>query len=280
MPRITPAVVAEFIDASFPDLRQRGAIGNLDSGSLQTLGTLVAMLDRIDEGILGVLTSEQYRDLIVAIEYIRTTITRWQSPRESGRGPYTVGSFQPLGNRHAVVVLRDIMRAAPQEPTAMVEPRLVFLNDPDLQTSIATDISSAQAAFADGRYKNCCVMAGAGVEALLLWAVQRTPSVDRNAAFDAVQARRARENRGRMPNDRDPLRWALEQYIEVARELQLISPMTATAALLAKNFRNLIHPGRAERLQETATHGAASQALAALALTCDDLRALGHARQL
>src|SRR4051794_29678530 len=129
MPRITPALVGEFIDASFPDLRDRNAIGNLDQGSLQTLGTLVAMLDRIDEGILGALTSEQYRDLVVAVEYVRTTTTRWSSPRESGRGPHTVGPFQGLADRHPVVVLRDIMRAAPQEPIAVVEPRLAFLND-------------------------------------------------------------------------------------------------------------------------------------------------------
>ena len=43
------------------------------------------------------------------------------------------------------------------------------------------------------------------------------------------------------------------------------------ATMLAKDFRNLIHPGRAERLQTQATRGSAGQAIAALMLVIEDL---------
>jgi hypothetical protein len=272
MPRITPALVAVFIEESFPELRDRGAIGTVDQGALQTIGILVSMLDRLDQAVLAGLSHEQYRDTVIATEHLRTTVNRWQYPQPAGRGQYAIVPFLPLGNRHPVIVLRDIMRAAPEEPIAAVQPRLAFLHDPALQESIATDLASAESAMADGRYKNACVMSGAAIEALLLWAVQRRTQAEHQAAFGRAQTRRARE--GRQPLDAinaDPRRWVLEQYIEVARELPVLSAAAANASMLAKDFRNLIHPGRAERLQQRASQGSAAQGLAAAVLTSEDL---------
>lgn len=272
MPRITPALIADFIEASFPELRDRGAMGTVDQGSLQTIGILVAMLDRLDEGILSGLAVQQYRETVISTEYLRTTVNRWQFPPPPGRGPYTVGPYQPLGNRHPIIVLRDVMREAPDEPIAVALPRLAFLQDPPLQESIATDIASAEAAVADGRYKNACVMSGAAIEALLLWAVQRRTQADHQAAFARVQARRIQENRqGLALLHPDPRKWTLEQYIEVARDLPVLSAAAASASMLAKDFRNLIHPGRVERLQQKASRGSATQGLAAVTLTVEDL---------
>ena len=272
MPRITPALIADFIEASFPELRDRGAMGAIDQGSLQTIGILVAMLDRLEDGILSGLAAQPYREAVISTEYLRTTANRWQFPPPPGRGPYTVGPYQPLGNRHPIVVLRDVMRAAPDEPIAVALPRLAFLQDPQLQESIATDIASAESALADGRHKNACVMSGAAIEALLLWAVQRSAQVDHQAAFARAQARRAQQNRpGLQPLDPDPRRWGLEQYIEVARDLPVLSEAAANASMLAKDFRNLIHPGRAERLQQRASRGTAAQGIAAVTLTIEDL---------
>src|SRR2546425_11796889 len=116
MPRVTPSLIVDFIDASFPELRDRGAIGNLDAGSLQVVGILVALLDRLDESVLTGLSREEYRDVVISAEHLRTTLNRWHGPPPPGRGPYTIGAFLPLGNRHPVAVLRDVMHAAPEEP--------------------------------------------------------------------------------------------------------------------------------------------------------------------
>lgn len=125
---------------------------------------------------------------------------------------------------------------------------------------------------ADGRFKNACVMAGAAIEALLLWAVQRRQPGDHAAAFTRAQARRTAGNQPAIrPLDNDPRCWGLEQYVEISRELPVLSATAADASLLAKNFRNLIHPGLAERRQVTATRGSAAQAVAALSLTIEDL---------
>ena len=70
---------------------------------------------------------------------------------------------------------------------------------------------------------------------------------------------------------RDIDRWDLDQFIEVAAQLRLLKPDTCTAAKLAKNFRNLIHPGRAARLAQTCDRATALSALAGLEHVIGDL---------
>jgi hypothetical protein len=66
-------------------------------------------------------------------------------------------------------------------------------------------------------------------------------------------------------------RWNLHEYIEVAEALGVITPDTATQARLAKDFRNLIHPGRAARLGQTCDRGTALSAVAAVEHVVRDL---------
>lgn len=273
MPKITPSAVVQFIDRSFPQLRTQG-MGRLDKGYYQTLATLVALADAVGDDVLAALTADQYQDLLVAIEYLRVTTNRWNYPPNSGGPIISAEPFAPLGNRHPVEVVLKVMEACPEEPIAEAQTLLAFLSDPELERSIATDVASAEGALADGRYKNACVMAGSAIEALLLWAVQRRKPTDHATAIQAAQA--VRKTSGRPPlnqPDKDPTRWGLEQYIEVARHLPVLSPMAADAAMLAKDVRNLIHPGRAERLQAQATRGSAGQAIAAMMLSIEDLSA-------
>lgn len=200
------------------------------------------------------------------------TTNRWNYPPNPGGPNIVVVPFVPLGNRHPVAVIRDVMEACPEEPVAVAQAHLAFLTDTELERSIATDIASAEGAFADGRYKNACVMAGSAIEALLLWAIQRRTPDDHAEAIRAAQATRAASGRQplQQPNT-DPRRWGLEQYIEVARQLPVLSAQAADAAMLAKDFRNLIHPGRAERLGVRVSKGTAAQSIAGAVLAIEDL---------
>jgi hypothetical protein len=272
MPRIVPGIIADYIEASFPELARGSAPGTLDEGALQVLGVLLSLVDRLDDRALAAFSADDYRNLIVATEFIRTTTNRWLYPRTSGRGPHAVVAFQPLGNRHPVEVLHNVLRSAREEPAPLIANRLGFLADTELANSIATDISSSEAAIANGMYKNACVMSGAALEALLLWTIQHASAEDRDQAYGRAQTRRTQTGRASLARpDRDPLRWTLEQYIEIARALPSIADQAADAALLAKDFRNLIHPGRAARLGTTATRASAAQGLAALLLVSEDL---------
>jgi hypothetical protein len=61
------------------------------------------------------------------------------------------------------------------------------------------------------------------------------------------------------------------ELIEVALGLGLINTAAAQQARLGKNFRNLIHPGRAIRLGEACDRGTALSALAVVELVVRDL---------
>ena len=105
------------------------------------------------------------------------------------------------------------------------------------------------------------MLAGAAGEALLLWAIEKKSPSDTGAAHAAV-----------IPSaPSDPNRWDLDGYIKVAKALGLIEAETAKQADLAREFRNLIHPGRSARLAKKCDRGTALSALAALELIVRDL---------
>ena len=65
--------------------------------------------------------------------------------------------------------------------------------------------------------------------------------------------------------------WVLGEYTDVAAELGVITANTAVQARLAKDFRNLIHPGRAVRLRQACNRGTALSAFAAVEHVIGDI---------
>src|SRR5262249_61069549 len=63
----------------------------------------------------------------------------------------------------------------------------------------------------------------------------------------------------------------LHYYTEMAASLALIKPETATQVRLVKDFRNLIHPGRAIRKKQKCDRGTALAASAGLEFVIRDL---------
>jgi hypothetical protein len=68
-----------------------------------------------------------------------------------------------------------------------------------------------------------------------------------------------------------PEDWGLHEYIEVSVELGVISSDTAVQCRLAKNYRNLIHPGRAARLSQACDRATALSAEAGVEHVVRDL---------
>ena len=131
---------------------------------------------------------------------------------------------------------------------------LTFLADPDLAASIREDLASVETSLRDADWKAATVMAGSAAEALLLWKVQGLDQAQ-------VAASGAKQN-PKAPSDL--LEWGLHHFTEVAGELHAIQPVTAKQLRIVKGFRNLIHPGRAQRLAERCDRGTARAASAAV----------------
>jgi len=66
-------------------------------------------------------------------------------------------------------------------------------------------------------------------------------------------------------------RWELHSFIEVAAKLEVIGEDTAQQARLAREYRNLIHPGREKRLGQKCDRGTALAAVAAVEFVVRDL---------
>jgi hypothetical protein len=147
---------------------------------------------------------------------------------------------------------------------------LKFITDPALRESLQIDISTANSAFSNGEWKASTVLAGSTLEALLLWLLEQ--ETDKKKISAAVKT--LVENgkfRGKPSNNHDE--WSLHRYIEVAKELKLISDNAATQARLAREFRNFIHPGKSQRLHQRCTRATARSALAAMDHVLQELEA-------
>ena len=129
--------------------------------------------------------------------------------------------------------------------------------EPDLRRGILVDLGAIQRALSNSEWKAATVLAGSVIEALLL---------DRLLALNDPQkkvAKKAAEGI-RKPAPTDLQQWSLAQYIAGAKAVDLISDATADSCKLAKDFRNLIHPGRELRLATPCTRGTAYVARGAL----------------
>jgi hypothetical protein len=164
------------------------------------------------------------------------------------------------------------MAVCPDEAAAAGTTALAFIADTDLRESIRLDISSANSDLTDGRWKGATVLAGSAAEALLLWAVQRHEENHPGARAHAVAALRVGNHPLTRDPDPNPEKWDLHEYTEVAAHLSIVKADTAAQLRLARAFRNLIHPGRAQRLGQKADRFTALGALAAFEGIARDLR--------
>jgi hypothetical protein len=113
------------------------------------------------------------------------------------------------------------------------------------------------------------------IEALLLWAIEQHQPDEVAAAVGGLKGEKAVS----VDPESDPKDWHLPVYIKVARRLGELTPTTAEACELTKDFRNLIHPGRAQRLEEECNRSTAYTAVAALDRVLAELEAKWSLRE-
>ena len=164
------------------------------------------------------------------------------------------------GHGQALKILLGCLEKCPDEGIEPTTVKLPFISDPILEESIRKDISASNQALLNGEWKAATVLAGATVEALLLWALkQQNPDDIKTAVSALVASKKLRSDTKPTPDG-----WVLHQLIEVAEELNVIKNETANQARLAKDFRNLIHPGRSIRIGQKCNKGTAHSAIAAI----------------
>lgn len=260
MARVVPSVIVAVIDRAFPWAKQADLDkSNLRFAEASTLSGIVDLLDRLPDELLT-LDQNKYADFLLAGAALRHEVQAFSTGTKELR-------FWPRpGDRNALCFVRYALSGCPDEAAVSGSNELAFIDNEQLRSSLRLDLASVESALRNGEWKATTVLGGSLLEALLLWTIRKHGSEPWRKAL----AESASDLRKRSDAD-DPDAWSLAAFIEVARKLNAISESTASQARLAKDFRNLIHPGRERRTGERCDRGLAFSVVAAVELVTRDL---------
>ena len=253
MLHVLPSEIVKHIDRVF------GWVSGVEQPAISAdhtpeIAGIIALVDAVPSHLL-LAQSGRYVQLLSSLEHMRSWLPMWHA-----RGSSVTFNGQPLR------VVRNVLAGCPDEFPAPTTHALPFITDSTLRGSLRLDIEHVGRVLTYGEWKATTVLAGSVIEALLLWKLGTLPAADVEGA-----ARTARTWR-KVPGLTE---WHLPDYIEVAAVVPAANPIILpdTAALLrvVKNYRNLIHPGRAERLAATCDKRTAYAAVAAMEGTVLDL---------
>ena len=250
MTKVVPAQVVALIDHVYPSAKSTPNMP-VYSADAAILAAIINLVDDIPVELLTI-SGADYTGLVVGLESMGAAIDRWnhhgtdQPPRmHDGKSP--------------VYLVRDALSKCPNERPAPGTTELAFITDTGLRESIRLDISSASETLHRSDFKAATVLAGSAIEALLLWSLQKAGQTGPIASM---------KTGAKGP----PESWMLAQLIEAAGLLGSIKPETAQQCNQARDFRNLIHPGKSQRLSISCDRGTALAALAGAELVARDLK--------
>lgn len=263
MQRIVPSQVVEVIDNLFPfaasQQDDQGSRVTLNHTDTIRLAGIVELTDQIPSELL-ILERERYADFIVSLTAIKTSIQTWQL-----RGGVALLERIPGSNSNLnpVTILRKSLAKCPDESPDKSSQGLEFIPDEELRNSIRLDISASFRAYSNNEWKAATILGGATIEALLLWSIQNRKSNEPGCIDSAVKTLKEKNVIQGNPGSNIE-KWNLHTLIEASLTLNIIKESTASQARLAKDYRNLIHPGRAIKLGQICDRGTALSALASI----------------
>jgi hypothetical protein len=242
MPKILPSQVVSAIDSMFGPNRNEIDSHAVSHAYRPEVHALLALLDEIPSELVD-LSSTDYLEYSRCRAILATSLALWN-----------VGDTRPardVGGRDAVERIRRLMKQCHDE-LPPPEPELPFIADSDIRLGIEDRIRAAWTDFNAREWMGATVFAGATLEALLLWALKQVPlATAPKRPLDELH---------------------LADLISLAVSNGVIDAGTEHQAGLAKDARNLIHPGRASRSGEACNKATALAALAAVYRLIEQLK--------
>ena len=265
MPRVVPSQVISFIDSVFPwaSAQQVNNAANLTRQRASGLTGLLDLVEQVPEELLTMNGSE-YSALVCSVAAIRERLELWRAQQAVEN---ELVFLEGLPQLSPVRLIHDAISHCLDDSPAPATSELNFINDADLRANLRNDIGAVNRALSNGEWKAATVLAGSAIEALLLWSLQQRPTADITTAIAALTT--SGELTGQ-PNA-NLEKWNLHEFTEVAANLGIIKADTTIETRLAREFRNLIHPGRTLRLGKKCDRGTALSSVAALDHVVRDL---------
>jgi len=213
----------------------------------------MSVFDQVPTELLATIGSEDYARLQFSAGELREMIATTRSYRAPAGTPGGYLSLRPserYGNYNVLSFIRQLLSKCRDQAPPEDSPRIPFLQPPEIRQSLLSDISSVERGLSNGDFKSATVVGGSVMEALLLWAIQQKPR-------ELIEL--AAKPSG------DPETWRAGQLIAVASQLKLIEEnSTSKACRLAKDCRDLIHPGAVLKNAFPCDQATALTALAAI----------------
>lgn len=258
--KVVPSDVVALIKRLFPNVKA-GAHQTFYIGHGAHFRVILGMMDRVPENLIT-LSAEEFGQFHAAAESMRNQLDWWNLHGDQGCNS-TPGS----PGQDPVTLIFTLLSKCPDEAAGSQIGGLEFIADQELRDSLRVDKANVDRAIVNGEWKAATVLSGSLLEALLLWAIGQKLKTEIDSAIVAVQKRSA------LPSkiQNDPQYWHSHEFIEISAELGMIDSSTAKQARLAKDFRNLIHPGREQRLSMKCGRGEALGAAAAVEQVIRDL---------
>jgi hypothetical protein len=235
--RVLPSELAAAIDGLFGPRSHDINDGRVGPQFQADVSTIVSLLDQvpnelIDFGIVHYTELRKCRAVLVA------ALGCW------GRGAQTPA--EAVNGKDPVERVKRLMQLCHDE-LPPPRPELPFIGDEARRVGIENEIAAAWASFSSRTWLGATTFAGAAMEAILLWALQR--SVPEKTFTKA----------------------RLVDLIDAAAAASLISQETAMIAHAARDARNLVHPGKVAETGTSCSKASSLTALAGLYRVIEDL---------
>jgi hypothetical protein len=256
MPTIVPSEAVIALERMFPHAMNDQPGGSIQPSHSAKIRSLLDLVNDIPEQLI-VLPPQDYAAFVQAKGTISDTLGVW-----THRG--AIGGMPNIDGVDVVTVLRRALVKLQDDFPAPKHVDLSFISDPDVREDLSLDVGTAERSLHAGEWKPAMIMAGAVIEDLLHWKLGQVDPAKLQVATKAPRAK------GKIvPLDA----WKLYSMIDVAEELGVLrNANTITSARVAKDYRNLIHPGRRSRKAERPTRARAYVAIGGMYGVIDELR--------
>jgi hypothetical protein len=242
MPSVLPSHIVSAIDSMFGPNRNKLDMRAIQHSHKAQVHALLAMLDEVPKQFID-LNAVDYLEFSQCRAVLATALPAWNLG--------SIAAASMVGGRDVVERIRRLMmRCRDELPPS--EPELPFITEEDVRLGIEDRIQAAWTDFNAREWMGATVLAGHAIEALLLWAVKKKS--------------------GSAPFKKPPNDLHLHDLIAEAAKRNLITSESNQQANLAKDARNLIHPGRATRSGTACNKATALTALSAVYRIAEDLK--------
>jgi len=266
MSTVVPSQVVEYIETRYPQIDRPGfELGINHAPSIEYLLFLVESIP----SHLVTLQGEAAAEFGEAISAMRFALRRWSAGEKNYAFKY-IALVAGHAQLHPIARIRKHLSALQDEGAEPTTNELSFIADVAFRDDLRRDLGAIDRCIQNREWKAATVLGGSVVEALLLYTLHEYEKANSSTLQSTIQSLQAS---GRLRKTRSTKldEWGLHQLTEVSAAVSRIRKETADECRIAKNFRNLIHPGKAVRLAQQCDRGTAFLALAAVEHVIRDL---------